>query len=307
MPNLFQQVRRVIFGSGLRAVADGGPGDLDMDISVRPGSESLKFDVGIWNLSDENWESVKREDTVDIELGWAETSVERVCMGKIDKTYTETANNGADTRYVVRGVDATLPQLNERISRTFTDRNPGYIARRLAEECDVGFGLIEDADKVIEGKYPVTKDRSVRHHLRMLLNEAGKLTGDQWLWSARRGELYFHRESTTTEDNVRLWASENDGNLLSANHSTGSSTQDGAEEISFEAYCEPGIRKDGTVQLESRVASGSYKVSDFEFRSDTTTGEHEVTGTLVPEGAQYSADFLDDLSFFSPARQGTRE
>jgi hypothetical protein len=288
---MYQQVRRVVFGSGLTAVADGSGNDLDMDVSVRATSESLNFEIGLWNLNDSDWQKIEKQSTVSIQLGWAESEVEQVCFGEITKTFIDTKNNNADTRYVVKGTDASLSLFSAKISKTYKDEDPGAIARDLASEVGADVGVIESVGEKIDGRWPVKDDRSVRHWLRQLRNEAGKMDDEQWIWSARRGKLHFHRKSTTINQTVRLWSDRNEGNLQAAGHATGGSSQDGARELRFEAYLEPMIRKNGTVELESRVASGEFRVAEVEFISDTVSGDHRTTGTLVPLGAQYSAPY----------------
>ena len=302
MPPYYQQHRRADFG-GLVAEASGEKTDVDMDISVRTRESSLAFTVGIYNLSDSNWSSIRAKDEVTIDLGWLETGLQTVCVGRVENNSVTYENNGADTRYVVEGVDATQEAFSARLSRTWEEADPGQIAADIVGMLDgVTAVQVERAGEPIPGRYPIKNDRPVRYWLDALVDEAAKITGDQWEWRAQAGKFYFRPKSATSEVAVTLG-----DRVQSVEPATGQSTSDSGGEVQVTAYCHPGVETGGIVSLATDRYSGTYKVAEHEFVSDTISGDHYVQATLVPDGAGYNAAYPGTDAFvagLSPVRGG---
>lgn len=303
MPELFQQHRRVNL-DGLVAEAQGLQTDLDIGISVRTREKSLAFTVGIYNLSEENWRAIRAKDQLSIELGWLETGIEPVCLGRVESNDVEYLNGGTDTRYIIEGVDATQEAFASRISYTFgPDPDPGQIAADIVADIEGVIGVqVETVGQSIPGYYPIKNDRPLRYWLDTLVDEASNMTDEQWEWMAHAGKFYFRPKSDTGEVSVDLT-----DRVQSVEPASGQSDSDTGEEIQVTAYCHPMVEKGAVVSLSTESYAGEYKVVEYEFVSDTVSGEHYVQATLVPNGAPFSAAYPGTGLFHggrAPYREG---
>ncbi|MWG36584.1 hypothetical protein [Halomarina oriensis] len=289
----YQQQRRLSF-DGVTVEHLGRPtDDLDFEVSVSTKEEGLGFTITIYNLAEASWSTLQKKDEVQIDLGWAETGLGGVCLGRIEDSRAEPANGGADTKYVLEGVDATSEAYAFRYNRTWFDADPATIARQLNANAGGGTpAIVESVGQPLDGAWAVKDDLAVRDHLDRLTKEAEGMTGEQWEWDARGGKFYFHPTGTPGEGGYQLFSTQTEGTLQSVSRATGNSTQDGGEELSFRAYLDAAIGKHTPVSLQSQRNpgyNGEYLVSDYEFVSDTVSGDHYVEGTLTPTAATYSA------------------
>lgn len=301
MPAPYQQVRRVNV-SGFTAESVGDRTDVDMSITVSTKEQGLSFTVELWNIGEDSWSQVQRKDGVRIELGWAETGTTTVCLGRVEKSYAERGlNHGADAKYVLEGVDITAESYAFRYNRTWFDTDPAQIATQINANAGGGDpAIVESVGQPLEGAWTVKNDLPARKHLDDLTKEAENMTGEQWEWDARAGKFYFHPKGTPDGASTLLYASPSDGNLQYARPASGSSTQDGSDEVSFRAYVVPTITKNAPATVQSNQnpsVNGDYIVSSYTFSSSTLTGDHYVEGTLAPGSATYSAPLPGDPTF----------
>ncbi|QBI90030.1 uncharacterized protein ChaoS9_115 [Halobacterium phage ChaoS9] len=277
MTRVWQQYRSV---EASEVSLDG----LDIDITVRkPKDDPLEFDVKVWNLTPDTWDRIDDDDLARIELGWADGNSETVCLGKI--TDTSRTPDKSDVEYQIEGVDESEAATHARISDTWKDRRPDQIASDIAEEIGLSAST-EPAGRPIQGRWSATRDQKVRDWLDELLDYAAEFTGQDWEWFAARGQLHFVPRNQETAEAPQL---SYDGMLISIGEKS-SSDEDVEQELEFEAMLEPRIQKGAAVYVSTDQFEGAYRVSDYEFRSSTETGDHLVQGTLLPVEGDYSVE-----------------
>lgn len=285
----YQQYRRVSAGP-LAAIADGTNTDLDMDISVQSRKEGNSFVVGIWNLGEETWDQLRKQQEIEIELGWVDGPSDVVCLGRIERTYFKRHNNGADTRYIIEGVDATKARFGQHHSRTWEGPvDPTQIARDIAEMVDVEVAQAVPTGTTIPRMKAIKDDRPVRQWVDEMVAEASDRTGNQWEWDANSGEFFFRPKSEFAPGQEILESGEQEGDLQSLEPATGQDTQDTPNELNFTSYLVPTLRKGMEIVVVHPEFGGSYKLASYQYTSDTVDGTHNVSGTLVPSGSPYSA------------------
>lgn len=262
---------------------------LDLDIRVRkPKDDPLEFEVTTWNLTDETWGRIGDGDLCRIELGWGDGTVETVCLGKIDTR--KRSSSASDVEYTLKGVDETeaVTKVSPDSSwsqKTWVDKRADQIASAIVTEIGLS-AQTESAGEPISGSWSVTPDKTVTGWLDDLVQIAAEKTGVEWEWFAARGQVYFLPRSEQAQEAPQL---SYEGMLVSIGEK--SDTNDDVEgQLEFEAMLEPRISKGAAVYVETDDYSGPYRVSDYEFRSSTQSGDHLVRGTLTPIEADYSIE-----------------
>lgn len=257
---------------------------LDIDITVRkPKDDPLEFEVLVWNLTPDSWDRIDDDDLARIELGWADGDRETVCLGKITDT-NRTPGEG-DIEYKIEGVDESEAATHARISKTWKDRRPDQIASDIAEEIGLSAST-EPAGQPIRGRWSASRDQKVRDWLDELLDYAAQFTGRDWEWFATRGQLFFVPRNQQVAEAPQL---SYEGMLVSIGEKS-SSEEDVEGQLEFEAMLEPRIQKGAVVYVDTDRFEGAYRVSDYEFKSSTETGDHMVQGTILPVEADYSVE-----------------
>jgi len=262
---------------------------LDLDIRVRkPKDDPLEFEVTTWNLTDETWGRIGDGDLCRIELGWGNGTVETVCLGTIDTRNRTPAKS--DVEYTLKGVDET--EVVTKVSPDSSWSQKAWVDKRadqIAEAIAIEIGLsaqTEPAGEPISGSWSVTPDKTVTGWLDELVQIAAEKTGVEWEWFAARGQVYFLPRSEQAQEAPQL---SYEGMLVSIGEK--SDTNDDVEgQLEFEAMLEPRISKGAAVYVATEDYSGPYRVSDYEFRSSTQSGDHLVRGTLTPIEADYSIE-----------------
>ena len=283
----YQQYRRITAGGGdsVDAVHDGFGGSTDMDIRISASSDgATEYEAALYNLTDSTWRDVSQGDPCRISLGWDGGKINHVLFGTVEIKRREP--DGRDTRHILKGVDETERQTKARISKTWRDKSPSQIVNSLARELSLTAGNIDPVEQPIEGNYGIKNDEPVSYWLDELTSEAEKRTDTQWEWFAQAGRLYFERKDSDTEQATIL---SYDNTLLDIGAATGHSdaSDEDVEELEFTALMEPDIRKGRLVGVDTERFSGVYKVTEYQFRSNSTTGDHQVTGTITPVDSQY--------------------
>jgi len=140
MSRLWKPVRNVIIdGTSYEAY--------DMDITVSmPDSDPFNFDITLFNIGPDNWDSIAQEDDVVVELGWESETVEPVIFGEID--YRDTEFSGQDMAYQVWGDDKSDKALQAVVSDSFRGRTTRCDCNRVGVDgwawCGYGFGRRTD-------------------------------------------------------------------------------------------------------------------------------------------------------------------
>jgi len=250
---------------------------LDMDVSVyKPKEDPLEFDIRTWNLAADKWDRIDEENhLVRVELGWDEGRVDTVILGEI--THMNDQPDRGDVEFRLKGVDNSETATHQRLSGSWSNKRPDQVVDELAR----AIGLTpqtENAGGRISGAYSVTVEQKVRGWLDELLDYAAEFTGNEWEWYAREGQLFFEpRNSTSVQAPVLAY-----GNTLLSIGKKSNSDEDVELELEFEAMLDPRIRTGAVTYVETDRYEGAFRVSDYEFKSNTDSGDHLVRGTLVP-------------------------
>ena len=257
---------------------------LDLEVTItQPKDGSLEFEISTWNLTDDTWSRIQTDDLCRVELGWADGSVETVCLGQIDTRNREL--DGRDIKHTLAGVDETEAALKvPATAQTWKDKRADQIASELVSSVGLS-AQTEPAGSPISGTWAVTPDKKISAWLDDLLQIAANKTGVEWEWfTTSGGQIHFLPRSSKAADAPKL---SYDGLLTSIGEK--SDTNDDTEgQLTFEAMCEPRIVKGAAVAVETEKFSGAYRVSDYEFSSSSVSGDHYVEGTLTPINADYS-------------------
>jgi len=256
--------------------------ELDMDITiVYSKSSGLEFDVIIWNLADDTWSRIEEGDPCRITLGWEDGPTKTVLFGTIEKMLKTPDEN--DVSFRLKGKDETDRTLRFGFSKTYVDKTFSDIARSIAGEIGLTVGEVESTSAGPEREFTVQKDRPARHWLNQLIAKTQDKTDTPWEWFVDAGKFYFVKKDGRKEEAVRL-SFEN--TLITIGESEGEKEAEQSG-LDFTALCEPRIRKGAAVAVETPDYTGAYKVTEYRFNSNTISGDHEVTGKLVPLGASY--------------------
>jgi len=211
-----------------------------------------------------------------------------VCLGTIDTR--KRSPSASDVEYKLAGVDETeaVTKVSPDSSwsqKTWVDKRPDQITEAIASEIGLS-AQTESAGEPIQGSWSVTPDKTVTGWLDELVQIAAEKTGVEWEWFATRGQIYLLPRSEEAQEAPQL---SYEGMLVSIGEK--SDTNDDVEgQLEFEAMLEPRISKGAAVYVDTDDYSGPYRVSDYEFRSSTQSGDHLARGTLTPIEADYSID-----------------
>ena len=256
---------------------------LDMDISVyKPREDPLEFDIKTWNLAADTWERIDQEDhLVRVELGWENGRKDTVILGEI--THMNEQPDRGDVQFRLKGTDKSEVATHHRMSDSWKNKRPDQIVNDIARE----IGLTpqtSNAGQQINGTWAMSADQKVRAWLDELLDYAAEFTGKQWEWYAREGILHFEPRSETGIEAPLLAY----GNTLLSIGKKSNPDEEVELELEFEAMLDPRIRTGAVVFVETDRFEGAFRVSDYEYRSNTDTGDHLVRGTLTPVEGDYS-------------------
>ena len=250
---------------------------LDMDIDVyKPKDDPLEFDIRTWNLADAKWERIDEDEhLVRVELGWHDGRFDTVVLGEI--THLNSQPDRGDVEFRTKGVDESEMATHHRLSDSWSNARPDQIASDIAQQ--VGLTpRVENAGDTISGTYAITVEQKARAWLDELLDYAVEFTGEEWEWYALEGALHFERRNATSVQAPLLAY----GNTLTSIGKKSNPDEDVELELEFEAMLDPRIRTGAGVFVDTDRFEGAFRVSDYEFRSNTDTGDHLVRGTLVP-------------------------
>lgn len=258
--------------------------DLDMEIEVNLSDEGEPtFDATIWNLTPETWEQVSKGDECRITLGWDDGPTENVIFGVIEKKTKNRDTN--DIGFRLKGVDKSEQQVKQRLSNSWeTGTKPTVVAKDIAGAIGLTAGDVDSISGTMAQTFLATQDKPARHWLNELVSEAENLTGTAWQWFVDSGKLYFVEKDGRSEEAVVL---SYDNTLISIGEAESQGTEDSSG-LKFEAMCEPRIRKGGAVVVETDKFNGPYKVTDYTFKSNSTNGDHTVSGRLSPLDVEYT-------------------
>ena len=275
---VYQQARSVAAGP---ISLDG----LDLDITVeKPKDDPLEFEVTTWNLSDDSWSKIETGDLCRIELGWEDGPLETVTLGEIDTL--NRSRDGRDVAHTLAGVDETEAATKVPAEpQTFEGKTPGQIASQLVSGIGLS-GRTQYEGPAISGTYAVTPERTVSTWLDDLIQQAANLAGVEYEWFASRGQVFFQPRSGQASSAPEL----SYGGMLASVGEASDTDDDTEGQLEFEALLDPRITKGAVLSVAVEGYSGAYRVSEYEMASATTNGTHEVTGTLIPVGADYSID-----------------
>lgn len=273
---VWKQYRRVDVG-------DLSIEDLDVEITVETNRDGkLTFDVSFWNLTGASWRQIRTGDDCRVVLGWENGPTRSVVQGVVRKKKKEV--DGTDVRFQVQGKDRSDEQTRRRFSKTLRGKSPDQIARYIAGQVGLTTGEIEPVGETIDGNWTISKDRPARYWLDQLVEEAQKRTDTAWEWLVEAGKLYFVTRDGRKEETVKLSF---DDALVSIGEADGE-TQAETSELTFEALCEPRLRRGSTVVVDADEYQGAYSLTKYTFVSDTGTGDHYVEGRLAPLDVEYT-------------------
>lgn len=123
-------------------------------------------------------------DDVTLDLGYAETTTERVFTGAIDDVRPDI------TGVRISALGATRKLLGLRVEQTYRDKSAGEIVRDLASRAELPVDTIDDGIRYLA--YVVDGSRSAYHHARALAEASGFI-----LHATPEGKLVFRRFAGT--------------------------------------------------------------------------------------------------------------
>lgn len=269
---VFQQYREIV-------TADSAFQDLDMDIRVTMEKKgNLKFEATLWNLTKSTWNSISKDDIVQIKGGWEDGPVEVLVYGKINSLNREP--DGNDLKFTLKGVDQSKSALNARISDTWSDTDPGDIAAEIATKVGLTAQTVKVGEK-IRGNWSATPDKKARAWLKELVEIAGEKTGAEWEFHGEQGELSFQpKNQTYREAPILSW----ENNLISIGPVEDAESD--TEKVEFEVMLTPGIAKGAAVDVQVEGYNDIWKVERYEHQT-ATAGDHYTQGVLLPTEVDY--------------------
>lgn len=259
--------------------------DLDMDVIVTmEKSGKLKFEASIWNMTEDSWATIQKDDIVQIKAGWKGGPVEVVAYGKINSK--NKAADGNDIEFTIKGKDQTSSAMNARISKTWDNKDPADIAADIARQVGLSPQVVTVGDP-IQGYWTATRDKQAKKWMDDLVTIAGEKTGTEWEWTGEEAELVFQpKDGTYREAPILSW----DMNLVSLGKKESSGSSNEGEAVEFEAMLVPGIRKGSAVDVKAGSEfTDIWKVKSYEHQH-TNDGEHLTSGVLIPTSQEYPVE-----------------
>jgi hypothetical protein len=299
MPQRQFQWKRETRVAGRSFVTEGKKEDISQTATVtRSEEDGLRFTVDLFNLSRDAWEAIRKDEPIEIGLGYVDGTFETVLIGLITERGSP-ATVGADTKYTVKGTDKSEGRLRAtRFAHVWNQPTIGRIVRDIAAEADVGIRRCETPDKPFERRYQIKEKKPANRWLDRLKGEAEErdFQNRSYQWTAKRGQLYFGPKETAGRQSAVVFKQagpNQSGNIYAGGLelSDGKTEKsDGPPSVDFEVALEPRIEKDGYVSVTGTDSrDGVYQVSEYEHESSVRDRIHKTTGTMTDVSAEFKA------------------
>lgn len=287
--NVFQQKRSLLAG-GSEITAEGLKTDVHQEHEISHTADGgLSATSIVWNISRDRWNRIKTGDPFRIGLGYLEGPFSTVFFGSVEQKRPP-VKDGSDIKYELTGPDeseARLKAKETRWSHTWDDPTIGEVASGIAAHAGLAVGTISPPGGTLGERWPISRENSLAFWLDRLVREANDMGQKQYEWYARAGKLYFVPKEAGSGQAVTLTDGER-GNTIKCDQAVGQTKKSsGGPNLEFEAFLDPRIEKDGLVSVDTETQSGVYRVGEYSLESSTDTGNHVMTGTLVPTDSQY--------------------
>lgn len=270
-----------VYSPQRRVLIDGVEINADRSVKIRASEGGVAVaDIKLYNLDVATWASITQEKSVEIQLGWRNSTTPTVFRGH---PVTKRRNTRlGDGEFIIRALAHHGDTLNRRdYSRTFNDLSPHRIVETIAEDLGLGRGYISTLSERIEGYYALTQSKPLKDWLNRLAGIAEDQTGREWTWYIENGDLSFHPAIERTTRPITLAM----GKSLRRATPVGAPNNDHGHAHELKMHCEPVIKRGLAVNLENvaDVTAGKrYRVQSYTFDSSTTTNRHDTFATVTP-------------------------
>jgi hypothetical protein len=292
----------------------------DVDIEVTHDGRVATFTAEVWNLTQQTFADIRAGESMEIQLGWAAASADRVLTGHLtEKDTRPTAAGRTDTKYVLRGASDGARGVRRHATASWRDATANTIVRGIAAEAGLEVGVLgpgADADvrgaaPRFDGYWQVRETQPLRSWLDSLAREAAAKTGTQFEWYVDRGALSFHPKRWLPERTVTMSTADE---IKRRTPATGDTTQtNDVDAHRFEAYCQPTIQKHARLAVthtpggKARRQGGrlpnqpttpgdgvdartdEYRIVSYRYQTGSTIGHHNCSVLAVPSRAKYTA------------------
>lgn len=284
--------------AGKALTTEGDRDDISQTITVTQSAEDgLRFKIEVFGLSRPTWRGIKKDDPIEIELGYADGVSETVLVGLVEKRGSpETATTGTDTKYTIEGVDEGEGRLRAtRYHHVWNQPTIDRMVRRTAREADLGIERCDAPGRPFRRRRQVKEKKPGNRLLDQFASEAEERDpqGREYQWSATGGQLSFGPKETAKRQSavvMKRATRTTPGNILSGGLESAdkSKKSDGPADIDFEITLDPRIEQDGIVAVQGMgPQNGRYRVIEYEHHTSVRDGTHKTTGTMTDVSSEF--------------------
>lgn len=236
--------------------------DIEFKVENTTGSEAGNAEISIYNLADITKAKIVKDTPIQLKAGYESSGYGVIFLGKIDKTHDKT--EGADIKTTIEALDIMKKLLKGKSIRKFSPKGTSVstIIEELFDEAAVAIGTIEDPGIVLENIYMEvgTPYAIAERYVDYVNGEIKKETGEEDTWRIYiRNNTGFFVESATKLTVEAIVLSSETG-LMEA-------MEDEDEEadisIRIKSLLQWQIAADSILQLESKTATGAFKVKEY--------------------------------------------
>ena len=236
--------------------------DIGFKVENTTGSEAGSAEITIYNLVDTTKTKIKKDEPIQLKAGYESSGYGIIFLGKIDKVYDKT--EGADIKTTIEALDAMIDLLKGEHIRKFSPEGTSVstIIGELFDEAEVAIGTIENCEVVLDTIFMEegTPYAIAERYAEFVNGEIKKATGEEGTWRIYvRNNTGFFVESATKLTVEAIVLSSETG-LMEA-------VEDKDEEadisIRIKSLLQWQIAVDSILQLESKQATGAYKVKEY--------------------------------------------
>jgi len=237
--------------------------DIEFNIENTTGAEAGTAEIAIYNLADVTKTKIKKDEPIQLKAGYESSGYGIIFIGKIDKNYDKI--EGADVKTVIEALDAMKDLLKGESIVKYSPKGTSIstIIEELFGEAEVAIGTIADPgitlenDRTEEGTPYAIAQRYVEY----ANGEIKKATGEEgstWRIYVRNNTGFF------VEGATKLIV---EAVVLSSKTGLMEAVEDKDEEAEIELRVKTllqwKIAVDSIVSLESKLATGTYKVIEY--------------------------------------------
>ena len=236
--------------------------DISFKIENTTGSEAGSAEISIYNLNDITKTKVIKDAPIQLKAGYESSGYGIIFLGKIDKFHDKI--EGGDIKTVIEALDAMRDLLKGETIRKFSPKGApvSTIIEELFITAGIAIGVIKDPGVTLESIFmEVGAPYAIAERYMDFVNgEIKKATDEEGTWRIYiENNTGFFVEASTKRSIEAIVLSSETG-LLEA---IKDKDEDAKIELKIKCLLQWKIMADSIILLESKQATGTYKVKEY--------------------------------------------